>query len=96
MAFTGVSGNGKISASVAFRPEDVVIHDTASEQGEIAANVYEVEPLGAFTIVDVNIGEKILKVQAPGQPQYQLGQAIRLGLDRGKCHLFDAETGKVQ
>ena len=96
MGFPGARGNGVVAASVAFRPEDIVLHDAAGGQGQIEAKVYEVEPLGAFTIVDVNIGERILKVQAPGQPQYQLGQAIRLGLDPGKCHLFNAETGKVQ
>ena len=36
---------------------------------------------------------RILKVQAPGQPQFTLGEGVRLALDPDRCHLFHGETG---
>lgn len=92
MASAGATGG---RASFAIRPEDIIIRAADDRAGGVAAEVYEIEPLGAYTIVDVNIGETILKVMAPGQPRYELRQPIRLGFAPEKCHLFDAETGAL-
>ncbi|MBM3484074.1 MAG: ABC transporter ATP-binding protein [Alphaproteobacteria bacterium] len=80
-------------ARLAIRPEDLRIHEAGNPRAALAAEVYEVEPLGAFTIVDVNIGETILKVMEPGQPSYRLKQPIALGITPAKCHVFDGATG---
>jgi hypothetical protein len=40
----------------------------------VLAAIYEVEPLGAFSIVDVKVGEQILKAQLPGQPKFLKGE----------------------
>ncbi|MGD9536066.1 MAG: ABC transporter ATP-binding protein [Alphaproteobacteria bacterium] len=90
----GPSGAGG-AASLAIRPEDIAIRESGDASGNLAAEVYEIEPLGAFTIVDVNIGETILKVMAPGQPHYELRQPVRLGFTPDKCHLFDGGTGAL-
>jgi len=91
MAVNGVSHSG--AASLAIRPEDIEIQGT--DQPGIDAKVYEIEPLGAFTIVDIIIGEKILKVQVSGQPDYELGSPVRLFLDPMNCHLFDGQSGDI-
>ena len=75
------------------RPEDIEIRD--SDQPGIDAKVYEVEPLGAFTIVDIIIGEKIVKVQVTGQPDFELGSGVRLNFDPLNCHLFDGVSGDI-
>ncbi len=80
-------------AVLAMRPEDIEIRG-ADEDG-IEAKVYEVEPLGAFTIVDIIIGEKILKVQVAGQPEFELGNPVRLAVAPSNCHLFGGERGDV-
>ena len=89
MPFDGVSESGAVS--LAIRPEDIEIRGT--DQPGIDAKVYEVEPLGAFTIVDIIIGEKIVKVQVAGQPEFELGAPVRLYLDPLNCHLFDGASG---
>ena len=91
VAFDGVTESG--AATLAIRPEDVEIR--ATDQPGVDAKVYEVEPLGAFTIVDIIIGEKILKVQVAGQPDFELGSAVRLFLDPLNCHLFDGASGEI-
>ena len=89
--FAGVSTGAKAgggSVWLGVRPEDLTI---AREQvvGSVPATIYEVEPLGAITIVDVSVGEQILKAQLPGQPKFLQGEAVQLGFDLAKCHLFD-------
>ena len=89
------SGFAGGAASFAIRPEDIQIREPGDPAGGVAAEVYEIEPLGAFTIVDVKLGETILKAMAPGQPHYELRQPIRLGFPPEKCHLFDRATGAL-
>ena len=91
VSIDGVTESG--AATLAIRPEDIEIR--GSDQPGIDAKVYEVEPLGAFTIVDIIIGEKILKVQVAGQPEFELGSAVRLFLDPLNCHLFDGASGDI-
>ena len=92
MSLDGADGAGP--AALAVRPEDIGIGSSGANGG-VEASIYEVEPLGAFTIVDVSAGERILKVQAPGQPQFNLGEPVRLALDPDRCHLFHGETGAL-
>jgi multiple sugar transport system ATP-binding protein len=82
-------------ATLAVRPEDILIRRQAQEGAHIAAKIYEIEPLGAFTIVDVVIGEKLLKIQEAGMPQYELGEDVHLFLDPAKCHLFESGSGDL-
>jgi multiple sugar transport system ATP-binding protein len=91
ISIDGVTESGAMT--LAIRPEDIEIR--GSDQPGIDAKVYEVEPLGAFTIVDIIIGEKIVKVQVAGQPEFELGSAVRLFLDPLNCHLFDGASGDV-
>jgi multiple sugar transport system ATP-binding protein len=90
--FAGVSTGAKAgggSVWLGVRPEDLTI---ARERvaGTVPATIYEVEPLGAITIVDVNVGGQILKAQLPGQPKFLQGEAVQLAFDLAKCHLFDS------
>ena len=82
-------------ACFAIRPEDIVICAADDPAGTVAAEVYEIEPLGAFTIVDVNIGETILKAMVPGQLQFTLHQPIKLGFPTEKCHVFNRASGRL-
>ena len=92
MSLDGAEGVGP--AALAVRPEDIGIDPSGANDG-VEAAIYEVEPLGAFTIVDVSAGERILKVQAPGQPHFTLGERVGLALDPDRCHLFHGETGAL-
>lgn len=90
LTFSGVGYDGP--AALAIRPEDLAVA-AAGAPGALAAEVFEVEPLGAHTIVDVNLEGGILRVQIPGQPQLSPGDPIGLMLDVGRCHLFAAPSG---
>ena len=67
LAVTLEGAEGRGPAALAVRPEDLEIDTSgAVAKGGVEASIYEVEPLGAFTIVDVSAGEQILKVAGAG------------------------------
>ena len=82
------AGHG--AAWLGVRPEDLSIADKFDGVVSVPAAIYEVEPLGAITIVDVKVGEQILKAQLPGQPKFTEGEPVHLCFDLAKCHLFDS------
>jgi multiple sugar transport system ATP-binding protein len=82
------AGHG--AAWLGVRPEDLSIADKFAGVASVPAAIYEVEPLGAVTIVDVKVGEQVLKAQLPGQPKFTEGEPVHLCFDLAKCHLFDS------
>jgi multiple sugar transport system ATP-binding protein len=95
LAAVAVTTNtGRGGAWLGVRPEDLNIAAKAADSGSVPAEIYEVEPLGAVTIVDVKVGEQILKAQLPGQATFSDGEPVHLGFDLAKCHLFDSGSGR--
>ena len=89
VAVTTKANAGHGAALLGVRPEDMSIGDESAGADSVPAAIYEVEPLGAITIVDVKVGGQILKIQLPGQPRFLEGQPVHLRFDLDKCHLFD-------
>jgi ABC-type sugar transport system ATPase subunit len=87
-------GDGKLVLGI--RPEDVRIHageKTGVRSEELVeAELYVTEPLGNETIVDVKIGENVIKVLSQADFQGTSGQKIRLEMNCAKMHLFHHET----
>jgi multiple sugar transport system ATP-binding protein len=77
---------------VGIRPE----HFTpgASEVG-LNSQVQVVEPLGSDTLVHFAIGAATFTARLPPELRPRAGEAINLGLDPAKIHLFDAETERA-
>jgi ABC-type sugar transport system ATPase subunit len=79
------------SICLGVRPEDITFEREGAEH-TIPAEIFVIEPLGNEKVIDVKVGENIIKVMAdpdfPGLP----GEKVRLGLNRGRLHFFDRET----
>jgi multiple sugar transport system ATP-binding protein len=90
-----LSKNEQDKIIVGIRPEDIVIHETKPAAGAIAAKVYVYEPLGNETVVDVSIGDTVIKVLTDPDFYGDSGQEIWLTMNTEKLHLFDYETGEV-
>lgn len=73
------------------RPEDILLRTDAPPDFE-QVEVYFVEPLGAETIVDLRLGEHLLKVRVAPTFQAHIGQRLTMRIDLARSHLFDAET----
>jgi ABC-type sugar transport system ATPase subunit len=74
---------------VGIRPEDIQVAGAADG---LAATVYATEPLGGETVVDVTLGDRVVKLIAPSALELKQDAQIRILLDASRLHLFD-ETG---
>jgi multiple sugar transport system ATP-binding protein len=77
---------------VAVRPEDVHLSERCEMASCFPAKVSVVEPLGAETIVDVIVGQDIVKAVVPPAQHLAEGQEIWVTLDATRVHLFDPKT----
>ena len=75
------------------RPEDIGVTAIADSEAETGFSVFEVEPLGAYSIIDIVSGDTILKAQLRGQPKFRHGQQVRLHVEPSHCHAFDPTDG---
>ena len=87
------AGQPEGRAALAIRPEDLALEPPG--EALVAAEIYEVEPLGGHTVVDVAVGKRILRAHLPGQPDFRPGQSVGLRIDGRQCHLFRESDGTV-
>jgi multiple sugar transport system ATP-binding protein len=93
-ALAQVEAGGELVLGI--RPEDVKItFDRKEKRDAIPAQIFALEPLGAEVIVDVKVGESMLKVRETAGFKAEIGKGVWLVLDKEKIHVFDKETGKT-
>jgi multiple sugar transport system ATP-binding protein len=54
------------------------------------ASVFVTEPLGGETVVDLHLGDRVVKALAPPTARFAADEAVRIALDPRRLHLFDA------
>lgn len=87
------------SVTLGIRPHDLQIADaTSPEQHDlnVSGKIRLTEPLGDVTILDIDVGDVVLKLVLPEEKatSYSLGQAIDFSFRMSDAHLFMTETGK--
>jgi multiple sugar transport system ATP-binding protein len=83
---------GREKVVLGVRPEDLAL-ETAAAPGSLSGQVFVYELLGDRTIVDVRLGEAIVKVRTPPTVTVQAGQPVWLRPNTDRLHVFDASTG---
>ncbi len=78
------------TAVMGIRPEDIQITDT----GEIAGEIFIVEPLGREDLIDVRVGKHSFLLLANTDTQYQSGDRVKLKFDMEQVQFFDPKTEK--
>ncbi|PWK62352.1 ABC transporter ATP-binding protein [Roseicyclus mahoneyensis] len=71
------------------RPEDL----TSGAEGLLSGTVTVAEPLGAETLIYVDVGGVEVTATAPGRTPPRAGDKIGLSLSGEAAHLFDADSG---
>jgi multiple sugar transport system ATP-binding protein len=77
------------------RPEDIALEASGHTGDGVKAKVNFVEPIGPRTIVHLSVGEEIIKVVVQKGSGFELGSDVKAVFPKGKCHIFDAETGNA-
>ncbi len=72
------------------RPEDVQI----AEDGDVAGEIFVVEPLGREDLIDVRVGKHSFLLLADTETRRQAGEHVKLRFDMGKVQFFDPKTDK--
>jgi sn-glycerol 3-phosphate transport system ATP-binding protein len=85
----GLPGQDGRSITVGIRPEHFKI-DGYAALSTLPVDI--VEPLGAQTMVEVRLGDKVVTVSLDGAAAIKSGDRIPLTLDPANLHLFDPET----
>ncbi len=82
--------------TLGIRPQDIQVHTSAVEERNlIATEIFTTEPMGDMTILDVEIGDDLVKAVVSPDFQGQVGMDIWLYLPPDKVYLFDKKTGDV-
>jgi ABC-type sugar transport system ATPase subunit len=88
----GTSQEG--AGTLGIRPEDIWLNADAQDFSA-PVTVSSIEPLGGYTIVNVLLGDQILKVRAPGQTNFKSSDKVTASFDQRRLHLFDADGQRL-
>jgi multiple sugar transport system ATP-binding protein len=80
---------------IGIRPENLLLSATRSVDSVFEAEVYVVEPLGASTVVDLKIGEDILKAVVQGVARNRVGSKVWTGFSPDNIRIFDGKSGDL-
>ena len=77
------------------RPEDILVHKKRIPAANIEGEVYVLEPLGSEIILDLKVGENLIKAKTPPDFRVDTGDRVWLSFDTNKIHVFDKKTEKA-
>ena len=76
------------------RPEWVGI-DHKKSDGQVGAEIYVVEPLGPSKVIDLKIGNEIIKTRTSADFEAKIGDKVWVTLNEKKVHFFDKGSGNA-
>jgi multiple sugar transport system ATP-binding protein len=82
---TSLTTDGPLTVGI--RPEDITLSLTPIA-GAFGASVFVSEPLGNEVIVNVNVGESVVKVRAESSVRPQRGETVYLKANTARLHVF--------
>ena len=76
---------------VGFRPEDITVSRNDIPES-IKAEVYALEPVGKEIIVDLKIGDNMIRAVAPPTFSAKIGDTAYMLIHKSELHVFDRKT----
>ncbi len=89
-----IAAGGDAQLTLGIRPEGVLVSREPAA-GYIPVEAHIIEPLGAYDIVDLKIGDRLLRARTASGFVDQPGRAVWAKLDAAQTHFFDAGTGEA-
>ncbi|WP_119389700.1 ABC transporter ATP-binding protein [Taklimakanibacter lacteus] len=87
ISIPGFGAKGDIS-EIGVRPEDIKVRPWSASDGGNPAKVFEVEPLGGYTVVTVDAGQTRIRALMRGQPDIRPETKVALACDTARVHYF--------
>jgi multiple sugar transport system ATP-binding protein len=82
------------SLTLGIRPQDVIVHTKATDKDLIAAILEIDEPLGDRQVLDLRVGEYLVKALVLPDFKVALGDELWLEFPSDKIDVFDKKTGQ--
>ena len=93
------------NVTLGIRPESVVVGDGGDNHGHVEGMVFETEPVGSDTFLDIQFGasgqdnvrasSRLFKVRAKPDLKISVGERVPLSLPHGKIYLFNELGNRV-
>ena len=78
------------------RPQDVPVSASSSAaEDEVMAEIYTTEPLGDSTILDLKVGDKLVKAVVAPTFEGEAGAKVWIRFPSERIHLFDRASGEA-
>jgi multiple sugar transport system ATP-binding protein len=91
-ATAALAGHSGEALALGIRPEAISVALSAAAD-HVQAKVHLIEPLGAYDIVDIAIGDATLRARTQSQFVGAQGDAVWVKLDAARTHFFDKRSG---
>ncbi|HEU4889128.1 MAG TPA: TOBE domain-containing protein, partial [Thermoanaerobaculia bacterium] len=79
--------------ALGIRPEGVLLSHEPHD-GYLPVEAHIIEPLGSHDIVDLKVGERMLRARTPAGFVPGPGRRVHARIDPGQAHFFDTRSGR--
>ncbi|MER8408845.1 ABC transporter ATP-binding protein [Mesorhizobium sp. M0185] len=83
------------AVEIGLRPEDIKVKAWSEEGAGRPARVFEVEPLGGYTVVTLAAGKTRLRALLRGQPDVRPDAMVVISCEPGRVHYFGQSGGAL-
>jgi multiple sugar transport system ATP-binding protein len=88
-----LNGHASGGLSLGIRPEGVLV-EREPREGYVPMEAHIIEPLGSHDIVDLKIGEAMLRARTPAGFVPAAGERVHARIDPAQAHFFDTAGGR--
>jgi multiple sugar transport system ATP-binding protein len=79
--------------TLGIRPEGVLVA-LEPKAGYVPVEAHIIEPLGAYDIVDLKLGQQLLRARTPSAFVGRVGDTVWARLDEAQTHFFNSRSGE--
>ncbi len=88
-----LNGHASRGLSLGIRPEGVLV-SRESKAGYVPLEAHIIEPLGSHDIVDLQVGDGVIRARTPAGFVPRVGGTVHVRIDPEQAHFFDTATGR--
>jgi multiple sugar transport system ATP-binding protein len=77
------------------RPEDILVYKERTPAANIEGKVYVLESLGSEIILNLKVGENLIKAKTSPDFRVNIDDRVWLSFDMNRIHVFDKKTEKA-